>query len=360
MDNKDILLQMYREECYFARHHEELRSRAASLIMAVAAGILGLAALDRRLAVDDAPLAVFVVVLGLFGVGFTLKSFERGHRHLQRADQYLYTLARAAPNTQLARVRKDARFAHNAKFRWLSKGPHLYLFWVVLHVLTVLLGVAMLLLPLQAPAAAPTSPSAAGAQPARSPGSPAANSEVEVVFWQSIANSTNPAEFEAYLAQFPNGVFGRLAEARLATLRGAGERSTRQRRRANGRRRGIRRLLAHRVAGPRRGVLATFPELRGASGDSGAAAYGRAVGQVSRVVRAPPASRPSPRSTWLAYIRTHQGGPRGGRRVEPLLPDSTADDVLLRTARVLDARADRGDAVIGVSEVTVPDCGGSP
>ena len=41
----------------------------------------------------------------------------------------------------------------------------------------------------------------------------------QVVFWQSIANSTNPVEFEAYLAQFPNGVFRALAEARLASLR---------------------------------------------------------------------------------------------------------------------------------------------
>ena len=32
-------------------------------------------------------------------------------------------------------------------------------------------------------------------------------------------DSTNPAEFEAYLAQFPNGVFRALAEARLAELR---------------------------------------------------------------------------------------------------------------------------------------------
>ena len=31
-------------------------------------------------------------------------------------------------------------------------------------------------------------------------------------------NSTNPAEFEAYLAQFPNGVFSALAQARLAAL----------------------------------------------------------------------------------------------------------------------------------------------
>ena len=47
----------------------------------------------------------------------------------------------------------------------------------------------------------------------------AASPQIEVVFWQSIANSTNPAEFEAYLSQFPNGVFRALAQARLAALR---------------------------------------------------------------------------------------------------------------------------------------------
>ena len=39
------------------------------------------------------------------------------------------------------------------------------------------------------------------------------------MFWQSIVNSTDPADFEAYLAVFPNGVFRRLAENRLASLR---------------------------------------------------------------------------------------------------------------------------------------------
>ena len=42
---------------------------------------------------------------------------------------------------------------------------------------------------------------------------------LEVVFWQSIQNSTNPVEFEAYLEQFPKGVFRALAQARLAALR---------------------------------------------------------------------------------------------------------------------------------------------
>ena len=46
---------------------------------------------------------------------------------------------------------------------------------------------------------------------------------VEVVFWQSIVNSTNPADFKAYLEQFPNGVFSALARNRLGALRGTAE-----------------------------------------------------------------------------------------------------------------------------------------
>ena len=47
---------------------------------------------------------------------------------------------------------------------------------------------------------------------------PAATAELEALFWQSIADSTNPAEYEAYLSQFPGGVFSALARVRLAAL----------------------------------------------------------------------------------------------------------------------------------------------
>ena len=67
----------------------------------------------------------------------------------------------------------------------------------------------------RAPAAGP-SESAAQQQP-----SAAASAEQENLFWQSIVNSTHPADFEAYLEVFPNGVFRRLAENRLSALRSA-------------------------------------------------------------------------------------------------------------------------------------------
>ena len=43
--------------------------------------------------------------------------------------------------------------------------------------------------------------------------------DTETVFWQSVANSTNPAEFEAYLARWPEGVYAPLARIRLSALR---------------------------------------------------------------------------------------------------------------------------------------------
>jgi hypothetical protein len=39
-------------------------------------------------------------------------------------------------------------------------------------------------------------------------------SAVEVLFWETIRNSTNPADFEEYLKQYPNGKFAGLARIR--------------------------------------------------------------------------------------------------------------------------------------------------
>ena len=98
---------------------------------------------------------------------------------------------------------------------------------------------------------------------------PAASAEQETVFWQSIANSTNPADFEAYLRRFPNGVFSDLAQNRLAAIRGpAGSPAP--------------------DAGSRAGViggLASGSRVAGAAGSSGRAASGdvrQRVGTVSR------------------------------------------------------------------------------
>lgn len=56
---------------------------------------------------------------------------------------------------------------------------------------------------------------AAGVPASRQAGTPAADTTLEVVFWNSIKDSASPADFSAYLEQYPNGAFAPLARNRL-------------------------------------------------------------------------------------------------------------------------------------------------
>ncbi|MCC5968505.1 MAG: hypothetical protein JJU15_00990 [Pararhodobacter sp.] len=59
------------------------------------------------------------------------------------------------------------------------------------------------------PAQSQTAPGSAVTEPTAS---------VELVFWQSIMQSTSPDEFRAYLERWPDGIFADLARLRLAAL----------------------------------------------------------------------------------------------------------------------------------------------
>lgn len=65
------------------------------------------------------------------------------------------------------------------------------------------------------PAATPAPPPAAAPQPEVHQ---QALVDKESLFWESIKDSTDAADFEAYLAQFPEGVFAPLAKNRIAVL----------------------------------------------------------------------------------------------------------------------------------------------
>lgn len=43
--------------------------------------------------------------------------------------------------------------------------------------------------------------------------------EIELAYWKSISGSNNPADYEAYLSQYPNGKFSGLARSRLSSGR---------------------------------------------------------------------------------------------------------------------------------------------
>lgn len=71
----------------------------------------------------------------------------------------------------------------------------------------------------------PPVPPVVAAPPSPMPQGPAPEA-LDLAFWQSIQNSRNVADFEAYLARFPNGTFAALARNRIAELRTSGPATT--------------------------------------------------------------------------------------------------------------------------------------
>ncbi|HEY1382486.1 MAG TPA: caspase family protein [Dongiaceae bacterium] len=69
----------------------------------------------------------------------------------------------------------------------------------------------------EAALAAPATPPTPAPQPQAQTDNP--NQQAELLFWDSIKSSDNPATFEAYLKQFPNGIFAGLAQAKVAELK---------------------------------------------------------------------------------------------------------------------------------------------
>ncbi|MBI2253968.1 MAG: SUMF1/EgtB/PvdO family nonheme iron enzyme [Proteobacteria bacterium] len=73
---------------------------------------------------------------------------------------------------------------------------------------------------------AAATPEVATAAPAVA--APGTGSDKEALFWESIKDSQDPEEFAAYLEQYPNGTFARLAHGKMAKLSNAGAPSIEQ------------------------------------------------------------------------------------------------------------------------------------
>ena len=89
----------------------------------------------------------------------------------------------------------------------------------------VVLKEAALVAPIAPATPAPAEPAPSQSAPSQSAGA-GSSQQAELLFWDSIKTSDNPATFEAYLTQFPNGVFAGLARAKLAELESSGPADT--------------------------------------------------------------------------------------------------------------------------------------
>jgi hypothetical protein len=145
MDANEFLWGMYLEHANQGRHHENQRANVTTFIIVVAGGILAFIANKDILSKDKWPIAVFLIIVGLFGALFSAKQYERFRYHMIAAGTYRQKLEQALGNN-VRDIREDAQNKHVEKFPTLLIKLRLYYFWIALHLFIAGLGVMLLII----------------------------------------------------------------------------------------------------------------------------------------------------------------------------------------------------------------------
>ena len=143
-DETDILLKFCEEDWAQARQSEDQRAIVTNIILIITSAVLGLLS-QRELVLEMLPLAVFLIVLGIYG-GFTSqKYYERHQFHIERARAWRKRLEELTPKSQINKLREEANAKHSKKFRRLEK-LHLHTLWLFLHVAITSIGIILIAL----------------------------------------------------------------------------------------------------------------------------------------------------------------------------------------------------------------------
>lgn len=140
----DVLWKMCEENYTQVRHHENQRSAVVSAILAVAVAAIGLITFDRSIAgPTDIPLALLLIVVGIFGAVFSMKHYERLRLHAERARRYRNALDRLLPGRPIKELKIEADLAIAADLPWLN-GLQLHYWWLALNLAIAAIGGVLL------------------------------------------------------------------------------------------------------------------------------------------------------------------------------------------------------------------------
>ena len=127
----DLLLEMYKVQVARSEHYERLRASLSTLVLAVAAALVGFAASTVVKAGEVPILSGAIILLGAFGFFASQQHAKRAKRHGDRAAAYRKALTELAP--QIGTVR-DVVASHRT---------HLNLIWSSLHLGIAAVGLAI-------------------------------------------------------------------------------------------------------------------------------------------------------------------------------------------------------------------------
>lgn len=143
MDDKALLWHLYEDNRSQAQFHETQRINGTGLIGGGAAIIISQISQDAAYTRADTPLAVILVVIGLFGYLYCLKAYERMQLHLNRCREFLQMLDDMDTMHDLISVKNCADKATKKQFKFASK-LKLRVFWQGIHILIAIAGLLII------------------------------------------------------------------------------------------------------------------------------------------------------------------------------------------------------------------------
>jgi hypothetical protein len=140
----DALLRLHEQHMLDKRHYDSQRMNITNFLAALTAGILSVLAINDFTA-HDWPLTVLVAVVGLFGIGFSWKQYERWHSAHTYAKEFALQLDRLCGDALIANIRASARQKAKANhpLLWRLKLGH---YWIMMNGFVALLGIVLTLM----------------------------------------------------------------------------------------------------------------------------------------------------------------------------------------------------------------------
>jgi hypothetical protein len=145
MDADTEVLMKYCEGAWQEmRHIEEQRATMTNMIILISSAIIGYAA-QQRLTLALIPVSALMIFLGIYGIVFTSKLYERHQLAQSSVTHWTKQIDKLHPKARLNKLGKIADDEHDTRFPKLSK-LRLNRLWLTLHATIMVFGLALTVL----------------------------------------------------------------------------------------------------------------------------------------------------------------------------------------------------------------------
>ena len=143
-EDKEILWNYYQEEMKQAINHESSRASITNMILIIAGVIISIVTYDDSIELNDIPHTVFLIIIGLFGIIFNIKYYERYSFHYSRSKGYRILLEEKFSNIDFNSSREKSNTENLSRFKIISK-VRLNWLWLILNSMISVFGLVLTL-----------------------------------------------------------------------------------------------------------------------------------------------------------------------------------------------------------------------